>query len=97
MTKIEKIGQITFSSYKRIFETPEGYGIREVLAYRKADGKLHSMWLCEEVYQSLSKRRIFKKGSEELLFLGYNEKEFSFLPENLDEVLQFLNDVVFSN
>ncbi len=97
MTKIEKIGQITFASYKRIYETPEGYGIREVLAYRKKDGKLHSMWLCEEVFQDLSEKRLFKKGSDEMLFLGYNETEFSFLPEDIDEVLEYLNNVVFSN
>jgi len=93
---IENIGQITFTSYKRIFETPEGYGVREILAYRKSDGKAHSSWLCDEVYEFLSTKRVYKKDNEDL-FIGWNENEFSFLPEDLDGVLGFLNNVIFSN
>lgn len=96
MTQIENIGTIVFSSFKRAEQVSSGYVVREILVFNKRDCRGHSSWLTEAVFEILSKKRVFKKDNESFLFVGWRENEFSFYQDDLDEVLAFLNNVVFS-
>jgi hypothetical protein len=96
MKTIENIDTIGFSCRKGIAETENGYTVKDVLVFKKEEKQRHSTWLCEAVFRSLGENRMYKKNSTKLLFIGWTENEFSFYGEDLDEALEFLNNVIFA-
>lgn len=100
MATIENIGVICFTPLVKIVQTETGYRTENVLQYKKSNQETHSSWLNKEVFEYLSKpsNTVYKQGKEEEkepLFRTWSEMEFSFKTEYLDEVLEFLNEVIF--
>ena len=102
MTNIENIGVICFTPVVKVVQTDGGYKTENILEFKKINREPHYSWLNKAVFEYLSKPSnfLYKKGKEEErepLFRTWSETEFSFKAEYLDEVLQFLNQIIFKS